>query len=347
MIEINGKIYRNLQEQVEKNKDDIARLRKGIASEFTAGRGIVINDDLVISTNLEAGSGILFYNQPDNTLGIEIDMDEIKYNLATVASTGSYDDLTDTPTLATVATSGLYSDLSNKPVFSTGLKVTSATSGPIITIDNDTFDDRVQFDIEDNIVTDGDDNIVSLYGYGVGGGTEVIANPTGTASTPLNKIQIDSTKYYIPYTSVEVNNTIETGDSPLNSIEVDGDNYYVREMARLTLNIEVSRYKNASGTFVDNWAQLTCTSFGYYDVDYDSLTFAEKMAYFQKQYSEINGFTTDSTHFYGCGCIDLVYSDNIYLGVNTYKAGSTQQLESNLTFYSSDASKITITKTKL
>ena len=206
MIEINGKVYRNLQEQVEKNKDDILRLRKGIASEFTAGRGIAINEELVISTNLEAGSGILFYNQPDNTLGLEIDMDEIKYNLADVASTGSYGDLLNTPT------------------FSTGLTVTTATTGPIITIDNDEIDDRVQYDIENNITTDGNDKILSLYGYGV---TNVIANPTGTAGNPLSKIQIDNTKYYIPYTSVEVNNPVSSTDSPLLSIEVDGDNYYV------------------------------------------------------------------------------------------------------------------------
>ena len=36
-------------------------------------------------------------------------------NLATVATSGSYSDLSNTPSLATVATSGSYSDLSNKP----------------------------------------------------------------------------------------------------------------------------------------------------------------------------------------------------------------------------------------
>ena len=38
-----------------------------------------------------------------------------KPNLATVATTGSYNDLSNTPNLATVATSGSYSDLTNKP----------------------------------------------------------------------------------------------------------------------------------------------------------------------------------------------------------------------------------------
>ena len=40
---------------------------------------------------------------------------DLEDSLATVATTGDYDDLTDTPNLATVATSGSYSDLSNKP----------------------------------------------------------------------------------------------------------------------------------------------------------------------------------------------------------------------------------------
>ena len=45
-------------------------------------------------------------------------------DLATVATSGSYNDLTDTPELATVATSGDYDDLSNKPNLAT-----VATSG--------------------------------------------------------------------------------------------------------------------------------------------------------------------------------------------------------------------------
>ena len=42
-----------------------------------------------------------------------------KPNLATVATSGDYNDLTNTPSLATVATSGDYADLTNKPVFGT------------------------------------------------------------------------------------------------------------------------------------------------------------------------------------------------------------------------------------
>lgn len=48
-------------------------------------------------------------------------------NLATVATSGSYSDLTGTPSLATVATTGSYSDLSNKPTIPE-IKTTTTTS---------------------------------------------------------------------------------------------------------------------------------------------------------------------------------------------------------------------------
>ena len=50
--------------------------------------------------------------------------------LATVASSGNYSDLSDTPTLATVATSGSYNDLSNKPTIPTVPNITYGTSDP-------------------------------------------------------------------------------------------------------------------------------------------------------------------------------------------------------------------------
>ena len=50
MIEINGKVYRNLQEQVEKNKDDIAEIKEhGTGESYSAGTGINISDENVIS----------------------------------------------------------------------------------------------------------------------------------------------------------------------------------------------------------------------------------------------------------------------------------------------------------
>lgn len=43
MVEINGKVYRNLQEQVEKNKEDIEDIKEsGVGGGYTAGDGIEI-----------------------------------------------------------------------------------------------------------------------------------------------------------------------------------------------------------------------------------------------------------------------------------------------------------------
>ena len=49
---------------------------------------------------------------------VSTDLTELSNGLAAVARSGSYNDLTDTPTLADVATSGDYNDLLNRPTFS-------------------------------------------------------------------------------------------------------------------------------------------------------------------------------------------------------------------------------------
>ena len=76
MIEINGKVYRNLQEQVGKNKEDIESIKGQIEDDesvindlvedvealkgtvVSAGEGISLSADYEISLNVEAGSGI-------------------------------------------------------------------------------------------------------------------------------------------------------------------------------------------------------------------------------------------------------------------------------------------------
>lgn len=76
MIEINGKVYRNLQEQVGKNKEDIESIKSQLEDDelvisqlsedvealkgtvVSAGEGISLSEDYEISLNVEAGSGI-------------------------------------------------------------------------------------------------------------------------------------------------------------------------------------------------------------------------------------------------------------------------------------------------
>ena len=71
-------------------------------------------------------------------------------SLATVATTGSYNDLTDKPTLATVATTGDYNDLNNKPTIPTVNNPTiTFTQGGVakgsITL-NQSADQTIEFD---------------------------------------------------------------------------------------------------------------------------------------------------------------------------------------------------------
>ena len=122
--------------------------------------------------------------QTDNTA---VDYIKNKPNLATVATSGDYDDLTNKPTipaaqvnsdwnsssgvsqilnkptLATVATSGAYSDLSGTPSLAT-----VATSGSYSDLSNKPTIPSVE------------------------------ANPSGTASATLSTLEVDGTIYNVP-----------------------------------------------------------------------------------------------------------------------------------------------------
>jgi len=89
--------------------------------------GIALTDLSVGAEGTASGDGAIAY---DNTTGVftytpaDLSGYALTSSLATVATSGSYGDLTGTPSLATVATSGAYSDLSGTPTLAT-----VATSG--------------------------------------------------------------------------------------------------------------------------------------------------------------------------------------------------------------------------
>jgi hypothetical protein len=107
---------------------------------------------------LDTTTGILYvyYNDGDSEQWIQpvFPFPDVS-NLATisslsaVATSGNYDDLTNTPTLAAIATSGDYNDLINTPAISlvlTDLGITDGTVGQVLTTDGDgnfTFEDPV------------------------------------------------------------------------------------------------------------------------------------------------------------------------------------------------------------
>lgn len=100
--------------------EDTYAIPAGGGSSYTAGTGIDITSDVISVDNTIATKSELFSgsyddltNKPDLSIYAET------ADLATVATTGAYSDLSGTPTLATVATSGDYDDLSNKPTIPT------------------------------------------------------------------------------------------------------------------------------------------------------------------------------------------------------------------------------------
>ena len=94
---------------------------------YKAKTAIAIGDTLTVGTNIEAADKVTVQisskaNSADlatvATSGAYSDLSGTP-NLATVATSGAYSDLSGTPSLATVATSGSYSDLNNKPTLGT------------------------------------------------------------------------------------------------------------------------------------------------------------------------------------------------------------------------------------
>lgn len=76
---------------------------------YKAKTAIAIGDTLTVGTNIEAADKVT----------VQISSKANSADLATVATSGAYSDLSGTPSLATVATSGSYSDLNNKPTLGT------------------------------------------------------------------------------------------------------------------------------------------------------------------------------------------------------------------------------------
>jgi hypothetical protein len=110
----------------------------------SGGGGGISLTDLSVTTN-SAGTAALSYNDstgvfsytpPDlssyvtsSSLTTTLSSYATTASLATVATTGSYSDLSGTPSLATVATTGDYDDLTNKPTI-TVVNVTSLPGTP-------------------------------------------------------------------------------------------------------------------------------------------------------------------------------------------------------------------------
>lgn len=117
----------------------------------------------------------------------------VSSSLANVATSGDYEDLSNTPSLATVATSGSYSDLSNTPVLAA-----VATSGSYNDLSNTPTIPSIE------------------------------ANPSDTATNTLTKLEVDGTIYNVASGSggsTVAWNQIQTstGATKIAEISIDGD----------------------------------------------------------------------------------------------------------------------------
>lgn len=101
-----------------KNKPTISDAEIVIKQNNVTKGSFTLNQNGSATINLEGGGGGGSTQVQANWE--ETDTEAVSYiqnkpSLATVATTGSYSDLSGTPSLANVATSGSYNDLSNKP----------------------------------------------------------------------------------------------------------------------------------------------------------------------------------------------------------------------------------------
>ena len=132
-IEINGKVYRNLQEQVKENLDDITEIKEDLLVDEAAiaslqtGKANVA--DVYDKTTID---GVVEGLEEDIAAKASLS------DLATVATTGSYNDLTNKPDLsvyelAADAFSGDYNDLTNKPSIPSSADFVTITGTQTIT----------------------------------------------------------------------------------------------------------------------------------------------------------------------------------------------------------------------
>lgn len=115
-------------------------LNKPDIKPLVAGTGILITEGAnAVTVEATGGSYTQVNADWDSTSGVseilhkpDLSIYAESANLATVATTGAYSDLSGTPTLATVATSGSYTDLTDKPTINNVPVVTSSDDNKVL-----------------------------------------------------------------------------------------------------------------------------------------------------------------------------------------------------------------------
>lgn len=120
-------------EELQKNHPDPSASwgGGGGGGDYTAGEGIDITGDVISIDEEVVAKKTDIPDVSDFVTDTDLNTALADYELKSEAFSGSYDDLTDKPTLATVATTGDYDDLLNKPTIPTVPSVLSAFTNDV------------------------------------------------------------------------------------------------------------------------------------------------------------------------------------------------------------------------
>lgn len=153
-----------------------------VLSNGTAAVVIPVKDVTVGGTSVVTNQGVAAITIPSQVQSDWTETDNSvpsyianKPNLATVATSGSYGDLSNTPTLATVATSGDYGDLTNKPTI------------PSVPVQDVTVDGT-------SVLNNGTAEVVIPVKDVTVGGSSVVTNQGVAAITIPSQVQADWTE---------------------------------------------------------------------------------------------------------------------------------------------------------
>ena len=166
----------------------------------------------------------LWVDTEDQSVGA-VNWDDIgnKPNFATVAESGSYNDLTDKPTipeapdltpyaktadLSTVATSGSYEDLINKPNLFSG-NYEDLTNKPTIpdayTLPTASTDTLGGVKVDGSTITIADDGVISSAGGGSGGNNDFYRKDPEITEYQLENVNYDSSNQRIQFSKISTN----------------------------------------------------------------------------------------------------------------------------------------------
>ena len=225
----------------------------GGGATYTAGDGISIDANNEISANIKAGSGIVVDTDlTDDSLVVMVDQADIPYksDLATVATTGDYDDLTNKPTIPVEVKFTDVVDIGDNDE-------ANITSDQVAEIQNGTkrlkargWLFELSFDISEtddqlilnpsttNAITN-DSNIINghyaiitvstgrVHIYTAQYNNVVSANTGVTPTATLSDISVGSDVYSIPTGTTVVANSTATPSATLTTLQVGTDTYEV------------------------------------------------------------------------------------------------------------------------